>query len=222
MKKTPAIIVDDFFDYPDSIRNWALSDELKYMADENGTWPGERTEITKTDFGNRFAQQVSNLLYDFSGEGYCLNYSCYFQKVKKTNYNSDSLMHQGWIHTDPGKYTGILYLNKNFPAKSGTTIFEPLPGKDVNDQSLKYEYYKGNKINEDEYMKEIKENNENFIPTIPVANKYNRLFLFEANQYHGVESFYSDTDEDRLTIAFFAHNMETIAKSPLERMKERY
>ena len=51
MKKTPAIIVDNFFDYPDLIRNWALSDELKYMADENGTWPGERTEITETDFG---------------------------------------------------------------------------------------------------------------------------------------------------------------------------
>lgn len=222
MKKSPVIIVDDFFDYPDAIRTWALSDEQEYLSDETGAWPGKRSNITNTEFGHRFSQQVCNLLYDFLMEDYEMHYACHFQKISKSHHSPDSPMHQGWIHTDNGLYTGILYLNKNFPTKAGTTIFEPLPGNDINKQSLKYEYYKGNEINEDEYIEQIKDNNQNFIPSIPVANKYNRLFLFESQNYHGVENFYWDSDEDRLTIALFVYDIKTNAKSPLERMRQRY
>lgn len=222
MRKTPVTIVDDFFDYPDTIRKWALSDELEYEVADDGSWPGVRCDLTYTEFGRKFATQVSDILYDFGFGEYALDYRLSFQRVKKNNYSPGSPMHHGWIHTDPTVYTGILYLNKNFPPKSGTTIFDPIPGKDVNDQSLKYEYYKGNEINEDEYIKQIKENNSSFVSTVRVANKYNRLLLFEGHNYHGVESFYHDSDEDRLTMAFFVFDIKTTAKSPLERMKERH
>jgi hypothetical protein len=222
MKNVPAIIVDDFFDYPDAIRGWALSDELEYKSAEDGSWPGVRTDLTFTDFGHRFSQQVSSLLFDFSKEEYLLDCSTYFQRIKKTDHSPDSPMHQGWIHTDPTLYTGILYLNRGFPANTGTTIFEPILGGDVSDQSMKHQYYLGKDIDENEYMRQIKENNQNFVPTLSVPNKYNRLLLFEGGCYHGVESFYHDFDEDRLTVAFFVFDIKTNAKSSLERMKERY
>ena len=74
----------------------------------------------------------------------------------------------------------------------------------------------------DQNIKQIEENNNNFTPSVRVANKYNRLLLFEGYNYHGVESFYTDSDEDRLTLAFFAFQIKTTSKSPIMRLSERY
>ena len=54
---------------------------------------------------------------------------------------------------------------------------------------MKHEYYLGKDIDEEKYIKAIEENNKNFTPSVRVANKYNRLLLFEGYNYHGVESY---------------------------------
>lgn len=222
MKNTPVTVVDDFFDYPDPIREWGLRDDIKYEPSDDGSWPGKRHMLTHTEFGNKFASQVGNLLYDFNEQEYALDYTLSFQRVKKSSHSPDSPMHQGWIHTDPTVYSAILYLNKDFPATAGTTIFDPLPGKDISNQDMKHEYYLGKDIDEEKYIKAIEENNKNFTPSVRIANKYNRLLLFEGYNYHGVESFYTDSDEDRLTLAFFAFQIKTSSKSPIMRLSQRY
>ena len=106
--KTTAIIIDDFYNNPHDVREFAL--KQTYKPDEGNHWPGERTsELADIDknFWRHFTQRALSLFYNFDNEEVEWTINSAFQKVS-SNYSG------GWVHTDkPDILTGIVYLNPN-------------------------------------------------------------------------------------------------------------
>ena len=62
----PSICVDNFYDNPDEVREFALS--LDYSETENGKYPGKRTKSLDTisnEFFHSFCQRLFSVYYDF-------------------------------------------------------------------------------------------------------------------------------------------------------------
>jgi hypothetical protein len=72
----PTICVEDFYDNPDSVRQFALSQ--KYEKSDDGKWPGKRTanlhEINPILF-DQFCNKIHNLIQedDFVENRFILN-----------------------------------------------------------------------------------------------------------------------------------------------------
>ena len=65
--------------------------------------------------------------------------------------------------------------------------------------------------NDKKMIKYQKENNDNFIDTININSKFNRLLLFDAFNYHRVNQFEEkDVSEERLTLICFFSNIKNI------------
>ena len=85
------------------------------------------------------------------------------------------------------------------------------------DQNLIEKKY-GENLNENKYLNE---NNEKFDKILTIDSKFNRLLLFDSNQYHAAEKFKEqDIDEDRLTlITFFTNISGNCNKYPITEMR---
>lgn len=224
MKRFPVTIVDNFYENPDLVRNWALS--LKYNEDFEGRTPGKRTENLHNHpkFFNNFCEKLFSIFYDFNYTRLEWGVSTCFQSITKYSENPKSKLNDGWIHYDSDVFSGVIYLNPEGHLYSGTSVYEKMykDSKETN-QKEKYQLYSGIEVNEEKYEKSITANNGQFIETIRVENRYNRLVLFEGNVPHGVPSFYSSSDEPRLTQPFFVLNMKSSSSfEPLVRVKTIY
>jgi hypothetical protein len=176
------IIVDNFLDYPEHIRGIALSSEYKDCNDHplGGTWPGFRSDILNNILpAGEFDTIIQKVLSIFAGKG---DYSIqsYFQICDPSDGES-------WIHQDIGvDYASILYLSPNPPKSSGTLLYRP----------VLYGY--------DPYHTTKK---SNFIVDEVIDNKYNRLAIYDAEEFHSSENYFGDKIKDlssaRLTIVSF-------------------
>ena len=99
--KFHSVCVDDFFNNPDLIREFALNQE--YFPTD-GRYPGERTsnmwQINKTLSDYLFAKIFS--VY-FPVRGYQIKFEkadITFQKIKSFSDIENSWKNTGWIHTD--------------------------------------------------------------------------------------------------------------------------
>lgn len=122
------IIIDDFFDDPNSIIEKAKSLKF-YNLNEHPTdnnngliWIGKRTEylhnvdlnfineINNTKFNKILKQSDIEYMYQMSG--------CFHLTTK-----NDGEFNNNWIHKDRALYAGVVFLNKNPKKNSGTILF---------------------------------------------------------------------------------------------------
>lgn len=113
----PTTIIDNFFDDPVWIRNFAL--EQEYFVDDTHQWPGKRTrplhELNPQLF-NHIIERFVSVFYNLEHHRMGWNVQAYFQLV-----NDD--FQEGWVHVDKDALiSGVVYLNPNSPADAGTTI----------------------------------------------------------------------------------------------------
>ena len=221
MKRFPVTIVDNFYENPEIVRDFALSQEY-YPT--NGRYPGERTESISSisqEFFNNFCERLFSLFYDFSRTRLTWNVETSFQKIKNLSNDKNSKFNEGWIHPDDCIFSGVVYLSKS---NSGTSIYYPkVQGVETTSQDEKHIFYSGKEIDEEVYANAVTENNNNFYETIKVSGEFNRLILFEEGLHHGVPSFYSE-NEDRLTQVFFVYeinDVEAPGNYPIVRSKVR-
>jgi len=205
----PVTIIDDFFDDPMAIVQYAL--EQEYLPDPENKWPGVRTDSMHNLNQNLFEQINSKLLRIFyPGVKYSYICGCFFQKVP-ANFNS------GWIHRDESIVSGIIYLNPNPNPNSGTTIYKcKTPWATVNNIKEKQKAY-SLQTND---MDAMEKNNSQFRESIIVKNEFNRLIAFDGHTHHGANDFdqiYSN--EERLTIAFFIYSIQSITPYPMIRLR---
>ena len=197
--------IDDFFDYPDVIRNYATS--LEYKPSLTGQWPGERTELL---------EKLNPLLHSNICTRYLLNHykyndlikfnaTAYFQKIS-------SKFSKGCIHTDyPNYHTVIIYLTPNASLDSGTSLYRPkkVTMKSIN--KLKQKFNLGAIDNEkiEKYREEFNNNreefNSNFEETDRFNNLYNRCIGFDASIWHGANNLQSN--DERLTLIIFFNSI---------------
>lgn len=217
MKLFPTLCIDNFYDDPNKVRDFALS--LDYH-DSNGRYPGKRTnllhEIDKKFFDD-FCLKFFSLYYNFNSATVEWTVETEFQLIHTFEENKNSPKNKGWIHIDTSSIlAGVIYLTPEIDEDCGTSVFDiidenlPLNGIDVKTAF----YEKGIDNNYDETLLKY---NSCFKETIKFKNIYNRLISYDGTSYHGVNSFYSK--EPRLTQVFFVKKIGTDHGTPIERSK---
>ena len=195
--RTNLIVIDDFYNNVDSVREFALAQDF-YIK---GNYPGARTE----NFINESTKnQIQDIIYPYSGNvtnwmddqprDLLLKGETSTEKgtgytgAFQISYASD----RSWIHTDDNNnWAGVLYLTPDAPTVGGTGFYRSkingsIYGQNDNDVGpYGQDKSKWDLVNE-------------------VHNIYNRLILFRSDQWHtSMEYFGNDHETGRLTQVFF-------------------
>lgn len=169
------VIIDNFLDKPDVVRNSVLQIEFN----RSGQYPGHRSDRADYEYESYVKNKIEQVID---------------KKIKEFKLDSFSFQlcldgEKTWIHMDhDAQWSGVLYLQPDAPIAAGTGIFRHKETK----------IYKGPSehiINDD--------NNWELITLI--GNVYNRLVLYRANLYHRslVAGFGNSKETGRLTQVFF-------------------
>lgn len=199
------LVIDNFYKDPDKIRDFAIKQEFKPCTDPEmgGSWPGLRTRYLNNlneDICREFKDNlIGNLL-----EGVATQYNCYFETNFQLCYES---VKDSWIHTDvsPWEIThvGVIYLNPDPPADSGTNMYELRP--EYTDEFKSYAAKHNNvwtTLNRDEDSEEF---NRWFKLNMAIPNKFNRAVLYSPRAWHKADKYFGNSPESgRLTQVFFA------------------
>jgi len=192
----PTLIVDNFFDDPHKIINFAK--QLKYTRTKESQWPGTRTaqlgEVEK-DFFTWSTKKILMLLFPLNAGQMRWKADQHFQKIPYKTYGKS-----GWIHCDESsEFTVIIYLSHHL--KSGTGIYKAKHFTSVPLYADKKEkFFKDLKVSEAEKWR--KKSNAKFEKVVDLRSNFNRLVLFDGHQWHGAEN-YGTEKEDRLTLITF-------------------
>jgi hypothetical protein len=107
------IIVDNFLDNPDRVRESALS--LDFYR--TGEFPGARSDRADYEYEAYITAKIESVL-----------------NLQITEFRQDSFCfqlclddHETWLHHDETQWAGILYLTPNAPAGAGTAIYRHVP-----------------------------------------------------------------------------------------------
>jgi len=219
MNLYPVTVISDFYDNPDEVRQYALSQKYTYrheMKDASYVFPGCRTKDLRDISASLYDKVCKKLISIFHIPEHDVmrwQISTSFQIVG-AEYGS------GLIHQDHNTvFAGVLYLTPDAPLDAGTSLFR-----------------KNATYNEDLYWKIIKENDEHFKNNEPidfsyhsmfdevirVNNVYNTLILFEGDIHHCANQFFGDTNTNaRLAQVFFINKIDANKQSsfPVMRVK---
>lgn len=228
------VCIDNFFDNPDEIREWALS--LPKEKSDDGHWPGVRTSplhILDKQFHNTLFLKVLASYFDLKWSDVSWD-ECraFFQLITPYSNNEDDMENTGWIHRDDGDdLAGLIYLTPNANLNSGTSLFNLKP--EYEDSFTKYgnnpekqAFYGEDKSIIETYRKVMLKHNNKFYEKTRFNNLYNRCILYDSNEYHKANSFSTGEDE-RLTLVFFMKGVksgslggERKSRYPLNRVKD--
>lgn len=206
----PALCIDNFYNNPDKIREFALSLEYKKQP---GNYPGFRTNPLYDidyDFFNESLSKIFSVLFNYDYEEVKWNVTSYFQKIYPYSEDKNSPLNSGWFHEDGdgGIAAGIIYLNPHSNLDSGTTIGELKSNSEqLDNYSWRDLFYSGEEIDRLQYQYKLIEHNSKFNKTIEFKNVYNRLILYDASNWHRESNFFASENEPRLTQVFFVHDL---------------
>jgi hypothetical protein len=216
----PITIINDFYEDPFKVREFALSQEFKFLheiEDYGHVFPGSRTKDLSTIdqlFFQKVCEKLTSIFHNYDYDKMRWSITSSFQSVT-SEYNS------GVIHQDSDTvFAGVLFLSPNPEFHSGTSLF------------------KENKIfNLEKYQEALKENDlkfkknqkisydyhQMFDEVLTVQNVFNSLILYEGQHYHAANNFFGNSREtSRLTQVFFVNRVDADKESnfPLLRVKK--
>ena len=157
--KLNTLIIDDFLDDPDQIRNLVIDSKVPFEKTGEVPHPGKRTvPSSDPDYKNMIVAKLHEVLP--------------FKIKMRPNFSFSyqlCLSHdETWVHLDPSDWTGVLYLTPNAPIESGTLLFK----EDVK-LVKKLRDYDGPFRAEGEVRAEVMS---------VLGNVYNRLVLFRGGE----------------------------------------
>ena len=220
----PVSCIDNFYEDPDSVRDFALSLDY-YSPNKHENFPGKRTTslfLIDENFHYFSIEKVVSSFFDSESMPECRAYT-QFQKIPTFNSDRHHPMNRGWAHKDDdfpnSTLSAVVYLNKNTCPDSGTKILSPKKGYEnynfsIEDKiirgSLYHKHFFGDKdVDQDLYSKTIQNHNSKFDTTIEFKNVYNRLIAYDGVLWHNQSSFWVP-EEYRLTQVFFIFFSENI------------
>jgi hypothetical protein len=207
MNLYPVTIVENFYENPDAIRNFALIQKFKFRHQIKGAqyvFPGCRTKdlslINKPLFEN-VSKKINSIFHNEEHDVMRWSITTSFQSVAAE-------FGRGVIHADQNTvFAAVLYLTPNAPLETGTSLFKP-----------------NSKFDEDKYVWSLKENDrrfdegkiimdtsyhEMFDEVVRINNVYNTLILYEGRHYHAANQFFGKTIKDsRLAQVFFVNKID--------------
>jgi hypothetical protein len=179
--KTTLIIVDDFYQNPDSVRAYALAQSFEVK----GNYPGIRTQPWLPD---DLKNSIQGIIQHAGG--------------KVTNWHEDSgytgafqlctSADRTWIHADCfNTWAAVCYLTPDAPLSAGTALYRYKSTKEVcraNESAPYLDGYDYTKWEQTDY----------------VSNRYNRIVFYRGNLYHAsVDYFGNSMENGRLFQTFF-------------------
>lgn len=223
-KKYFPTVVDNFFDKPDKIREFALG--LEYKPDPLGRWPGLRTEfLHKIDLelSTAIMLKILAVYHDFAFQNVKWTDSIImFNKIKD---NGDDELNKGWIHIDQ-KYElfGLCYLNPGVNNMDwGTSIYtrkKDFPVYIESRHHYKHMFFKGEELDIEQYKKSLNDHTSGFDETVKIGNVYNRLVSYSGAEAHRMNALIKG--EERLTMLMFCNGIQPEAnRFPANRVRDK-
>jgi hypothetical protein len=203
--------VDNFFDDPDSVRDYALSCTFHKIS---GNYPGIRTDplhIVNPSFYELVTKKITSIFCENTSNSEDFVIQMHFQQMFKHSEDINDSANCGWSHLD-GKYrsAGLVYLNNVSNIDSGTIICDQKDPERKKPYDFFYRdalYQNKELLNNEEFMDQYKKNivnhNENFDDSIIIKNKYNRFIFYSGNVWHREQNVSIDINENRLTLVMF-------------------
>jgi hypothetical protein len=131
-------------------------------------------------------------------------------KVESTFQLIDETWGKGWVHDDNPEHdvAGIIYLNKDAPLNTGTTMYEG--AADINGEHYSKLFQEDVLSTDPEvrkgYAKYRDEQRAFFKPATNVDCVWNRCVMFDPRTWHSADNFFGTTKDDtRLTLVFFGN-----------------
>lgn len=194
------IVVDNFYENPDAVRNFALN--VEYESGGRKNWPGRDSidEHGKEDLTKMISQVVGQELTTKS-----CNKCSYFRRTKIGEHGTQD------IHFDPNPglvWAGIIYLTPTFHPTGGTKFWkhkefgwEFAP---TQEQAARCGVHSHQDM-VDFFNTDGKDRNK-WIETDNISFKYNRLVMFNPFMFHSNgEWFGTDDQSARLVQLLFFH-----------------
>lgn len=175
------IIVDNFYQDPDSVRELALSWDFNVV----GNYPGIRT----VSCGGEWLEHIKGVFERLIGKPIT-----YFPGGYNTAFQYTTEHNKTWIHYDETEWAAVVYLTPDAPIDSGTAIYRHKPTG----------IYYHEDSNEHDFNEESS-NEEDWEIVASAGNIYNRLVLYRGNYYHRSirPGFGTDQYNGRLFQTFF-------------------
>jgi len=110
--KLNTLIIDDFLDDPDHIRNFLINNKVAFEI--KGHYPGKRTiPVDDITYQNMIIEKLERVLP-------------FKIKMKSLSFPFQLCLsgEETTLHLDPSDWTGVLYLTPNAPIDSGTLLFK--------------------------------------------------------------------------------------------------
>lgn len=202
MRYIPTTIVDNFFETPTLIRDFALSCDF---PGARGYHPGVRTDQIFKLNPDLFHYINKKLFYLFFNDKHDL---VEWRVESQFQYTTEHF-EEGWVHNDSDfqnwQIAGVVYLSPDAPVEAGTSIYRKISEPNPDDCILRNEFYSGKEVDMDHYRKTRNDYNSNFEKTLDIGNVFNRLVIYDVNDFHKESKFFGTTKENsRLTMVFFA------------------
>ena len=201
MVKHPTVIIDDYFETPDQVREWALKQKF-YKHD--GNYQGLRTDLF-SQIDPILQQVMINKMLQYSHYRYIDQLYASFQLI-------DDSWGDGWIHNDSKdlNIAGIVYLTPNPPDDSGTIIYDDPHSNmilELTEDTQKAFKTEVNELDVDK-RKQLEsyriKHNAQFKSSQVIENRYNRCVIFDCKSWHGAGKYFGNTPQtSRLTLPFF-------------------
>lgn len=195
--RLPLTVVDNFFETPTLVRNFALQQE--FFKGDRGNWPGIRTKFLDEldiNFFNTFHDKLLNYIpRNYKG----------FQHLEATFQLIDETYKRGWVHNDDPKWNvaGIIYLNNDKPKQDcGTTFYDDRDTSNDDDHSKEYSDDVNDNIGQNEDVRD--KVNSRWVPSMLAENRWNRCVISDSTRWHSAGRFFGHSkDTSRLTLVFF-------------------
>ena len=182
------LIIDDFYDNPDEVRDFALSQDFEV----DGNYPGYRT-ISHLNEGIK--ETIQDIIRPFAGEVtyWGGEYSGAFQYTTADD--------RSWIHSDSTTgWAAVLFLTPNAPVTAGTGLFRH--------KETGLSVWDNTKHTEEEsmgapHMVEPRDYTK-WELVDQLGNKFNRMVMYRSDNYHvSLDYFGKDLETGRLFQVFF-------------------
>lgn len=218
----PSLCIDNFYENPDEVRNWALSLPYDGIDNTSGKYPGKQTKFLheiSPIFFDIFCKKIFSLFFDVYQTSLEWNVTTAFSLIDPYD---DEILNTGWVHTDDvAVLGGIIYLTPDAEIDSGTSIgyLNRQIENYMEAQEIRKPFYTGQLPKEKlkDYKQQLIENNNAFVETVKFNNVYNRMICFDGQTYHKANSFGKNIP--RLTQVFFVNNISSNSEPPIQRMR---
>lgn len=204
MARQSIIVIDDFYDDPESIRELGLS--LDYYQKPGATYPGLEAVAPGRDWGE--TRQRLRSYIDEPCDAPCPKRPEFPQGKFRLAMASDGAVRPDMVHVDTQRWSGVVYLSKAQDCREGIMLYRHRPTASVFWPDAWFRQHYGHlyklpaAVAKAEVAKFLKDEDEfERIGVIPMA--YNRAILLMAFVLHGTgEVFGTDKFSGRLTQHF--------------------